>query len=137
MNVELPKLYLTGCTGVTNFYQGILNGVDRNKVIVFRPFDTLMASFVILKSKNTDVWIMNFAEKINQSWRVVMLAGSPSVYYDVNEEEEEILIDVREKDGKPLTYKDADEFGTLLIDSLSNSDVTLYSEYVLSIKVAI
>ena len=66
-----------------------------------------------------------------------MLAGSPSVYYDVNEEEEDILIDVRKKDGKPLTYKDADEFGTLLIDSLSNSDVTLYSEYVLSIKVAI
>ena len=63
-----------------------------------------------------------------------MVGGEPSKYFNAAEKEEEWLIDVRKNDNDPLTYKDVHDFGNLLIKSLSESNMTLYSDYMLVIK---
>ena len=64
----------------------------------------------------------------------MMVGGEPSKYFNAAEKEEEWLIDVRKNDNDPLTYKDVHDFGNLLIESLSESDITLYSDYMVVIK---
>ena len=64
----------------------------------------------------------------------MMVASEPSAYFNAFEKEEEWLIDVRKNDNHPLTYKDVHDFGILLIESLSESNMTLYSDYMLVIK---
>ena len=65
-----------------------------------------------------------------------MLASVPSSHEDKNENEVEFVIDVKKNDDGMITLKSAYEFGNVLIESLSHSDITLYSEYVLYVKVA-
>ena len=130
-------LYPTGWVGGKNFHQGLLNGVNRNKVILYSPKGTLMASFAVKKnlSRNFyDMWIKNFEVKINHSWTLMMVAGQPSAYFNAAEKEEEWLIDVRKNDNDLLTYKDVHDFGNLLIESLSESNITLSSDYMVIIK---
>ena len=130
-------LYPTGWVGGKNFHQGLLNGVNRNKVILYSPKGTLMALFAVKKnlSRNFyDMWIKNFEVKINHSWTVMMVADQPSAYFNAAEKEEEWLIDVRKNDNDLLTYKDVHDFGNLLIESLSESNITLYSDYMVIIK---
>ena len=130
-------LYPTGWVGGKNFHQGLLNGANRNKVILYSPKGTLMASFAVKKnlSRNSyDMWIKKFEVKINHSWTVIMVAGEPSAYFNAAEKEKEWLIDVRKNNNHPLTYKDVHDFGNLLIESLSESNITLYSEYMVVIK---
>ena len=137
MDEEMPILYPTGCVGGKNFHQGLLNGANRNKVILYSPKGTLMASFAVKKnlSRNFyDMWIKNFEVKINHSWTLMMVAGQPSAYFNAAEKEEEWLIDVRKNDNDLLTYKDVHDFGNLLIESLSESNITLYSDYMVIIK---
>ena len=137
MDEEMPMLYPTGCVGGKNFHQGLLNGANRNKVILYSPKGTLMASFAVKKnlSRNFyDMWIKNFEVKINHSWTLMMVAGQPSAYFNAAEKEEEWLIDVRKNDNDLLTYKDVHDFGNLLIESLSESNITLYSDYMVIIK---
>ena len=96
-----------------------------------------MASFAVKKnlSRNFyDMWIKNFEVKINHSWTLMMVAGQPSAYFNAAEKEEEWLIDVRKNDNDLLTYKDVHDFGNLLIESLSESNITLYSDYMVIIK---
>ena len=50
MHREMPKLYSDDWVGDTDCNQEILNDTKRNKVIVYRPFDTLFASFVVKKT---------------------------------------------------------------------------------------
>ena len=95
----------------------------------------MFASFIVKKDASTDMWIATFAEKIKQSWTVVMVASESSKHQDKNESEVEFVIDVKNDDGI-ITLENAHEFGHVLIESLSHSDITLYSEYVLCIKVA-
>ena len=64
----------------------------------------------------------------------MMVASEPSAYFNAVEKEEEWLIDVRKNDNHPLMYKDVHDFGILLIESLSESNMTLYSDYMLVIK---
>ena len=45
----MPMLYPTGWVGGKNFHQGLLNGANRNKVILYSPNRTLMASYVVKK----------------------------------------------------------------------------------------
>ena len=133
----MPMLYPTGCVGGKNFHQGLLNGANRNKVILYSPKGTLMASFAVKKNLSSnfyDMWIKNFEVKINHSWTVLMVAGEPSAYFNAAEKEEEWLIDVRKNDNDVLTYKDVHDFGNLLIESLSESNITLYSDYMMDIK---
>merc|ERR1712115_579330 len=130
-------LYPTGCVGGKNFHQGLLNGANRNKVILYSPKGTLMASFAVKKnlSRNFyDMWIKNFEVKINHSWTLMMVAGQPSAYFNAAEKEEEWLIDVRKNDNDLLTYKDVHDFGHLLIESLSESNIPMYSDYMVIIK---
>ena len=137
MDEEMPMLYPTGCVGGKNFHQGLLNGANRNKVILYSPQGTLMASFAVKKNLSSnfyDMWIKNFEVKINHSWTVLMVAGEPSAYFNAAEKEEEWLIDVRKNDNDLLTYKDVHDFGNLLIESLSESNITLYSDYMVIIK---
>ena len=137
MDEEMPMLYPTGCVGGKNFHQGLLNGANRNKVILYSPQGTLMASFAVKKNLSSnfyDMWIKNFEVKINHSWTVLMVAGEPSAYFNAAEKEEEWLIDVRKNDNDVLTYKDVHDFGNLLIESLSESNITLYSDYMVIIK---
>ena len=137
MDKKMPMLYPTGWVGGKNFHQGLLNGVNRNKVILHSPKGTLMASFAVKKKQPRnfyDMWIKNFEVKIKHSWTVMMVAGEASAYLNAAEKEEEWLIDVRKNDNHPLTYKDANEFGILLIESLSESNITLYSDYMVVIK---
>ena len=65
-----------------------------------------------------------------------MLASVPSSHQDKNENEVEFVIDVKKNGDGMITLKSAYEFGNVLIESLSHSDITLYSEYVLCVKVA-
>ena len=137
MDEEMPMLYPTGWVGGKNFHQGLLNGANCNKVILYSPKGTLMASFAVKKnlSRNFyDMWIKKFEVKINHSWTVIMVAGEPSAYFNAAEKEEEWLIDVRKNNNHPLTYKDAHEFVILLIELLSKSNITLYSDYMVVIK---
>ena len=136
MDKEMPKLYPRGWVGDLDCNQGILDETERNKVVVYRPYDTLFASFVVKKNASTDVWITTFAEKIEQSWTIVMVAAQSSKHQDINENEVEFVIDVAKNDNSMMTIENAHEFGHMLIESLSHSDITLYSEYVLCIKVA-
>ena len=136
MHKEMPKLYSDDWVGDIDCNQEILNDTQRNKVIVYRPFNTLFASFVVKNDASTDTWIAMFAEKIKQSWTVMMVASEPSNHQDKIENEVEFVIDVKKKDDGMITLKSAYEFGHVLIESLSHSDITLYSEYVLYVKVA-
>ena len=133
----MPMLYPTGCVGCKKFHQGLLNGANRNKVILYSPNGTLMASYAVKKNlppNCSDIWIKNFEVKIKHSWTVMMVGREPSAYFNAAEKEEECLIDVRKNDNHPLTYKDVHDFGSLLIESLSESNMTLYSDYMLVIK---
>ena len=137
MDEKMAMLYPTGLVGGKNFHQGLLNGANRNKVILYSPKGTLMASYAVKKNlpRNCyDMWIKNFEVKIKHSWTVMMVASEPSAYFNAVEKEEEWLIDVRKNDNHPLTYKDVHDFGILLIESLSESNMTLYSDYMLVIK---
>ena len=137
MDEDMPVLYPNGWVGGKNFYQGLLNGGDRNKVILYSPNGTLCASFAVKKFrpyKCHDMWIKKFEVKIKHSWTVLMVAGEPSIYWNPLEEEEEWLIDVKKNSNNPLTYKDVHDFGNLLIESLLESNMTLYSDYMLIIK---
>ena len=130
-------LYPTGCVEGKNFHQGLLSGANRNKVILYSPYGTLMASYVVKKNQPRncyDMWIKNFEVKIKHSWTVMMVGGEPSKYFNAAEKEEEWLIDVRKNDNDPLTYKDMHDFRNLLIESLYESNMTLYSDYMLVIK---
>ena len=51
MDKKMPMLYPTGWVGGKNFHQGLLNGVNRNKVILHSPKGTLMASFAVKKKQ--------------------------------------------------------------------------------------
>ena len=49
----MPMLYPTGWVGGKKFHQGLLNGANRNKVILYSPYGTLMAIYMLLKKKKT------------------------------------------------------------------------------------
>ena len=49
MDENLPMLYPTGCVEGKKFHQGLLKGANRNKVILYSPYGTLMASYVVKK----------------------------------------------------------------------------------------
>ena len=49
MDKKMPMLYPTGCLGGKNFHQGLLNGANRNKVILYSPRGTLMALYAVKK----------------------------------------------------------------------------------------
>ena len=140
MDEKMPMLYRTGLVGGKNFHQGLLNGANRNKVILYSPRGSLMASYAVKKNQPWncyDMWIKNFEVKIKHSWTVMMVASEPSAYFNAAEKEEEWLIDVTKNGNDPLTYKDVHDFGNLLIESLSESNITLYSDYTLVIKTSI
>ena len=132
----MPKLHSHGWVGDLDCNQGILDETKRNKVVVYRPYDTLFASFVVKKDASPDTWITTFAKKIEQSWTIVMVAAQSSKHRDINEIEVEFVLDVAKNENSMMTIENAHEFGHMLIESLSCSDVTLYSEYVLCVKVA-
>ena len=56
MDKKMPMLYPTGWVGGKNFHQGLLNGANRNKVILYSPKGTLMASFAV-KKKTTSQFL--------------------------------------------------------------------------------
>ena len=107
MDEELPQLFPLGWSGGKSFNQGLLNG-NRNTVIVYSPFKTLMASFVARRWASLSLWISQFEEMIKETWTVVMVAGPCSV--GACDEDGEFLIDVKKNDESMLTYKDAQNF---------------------------
>ena len=99
----MPMLYPTGWVGGKNFHQGLLNGVNRNKVILHSPKGTLMASFAVKKnlSRNFyDMWIKNFEVKIKHFWTVMMVGSEASTYFNAADREhvrsETISVEYRE-----------------------------------------
>ena len=140
MDKKMPMLYPTGWVGGKTFHEGLLNEANRNKVILYSPYGTLHAAYAVKKNQPCncyDMWIKNFEVKIKHSWTVLMVGSEASKYFNAAEKEEEWLIDVRKNDNDPLTYKDVHDFGNLLIESLSESNITLYSDYTLVIKTSI
>ena len=49
MDKKMPMLYPTGCVGCKNFHQGLLNGANCNKVILYSPNGTLMVLYAVKK----------------------------------------------------------------------------------------
>ena len=131
MDEELPHLVPSGWSGGKFLIQGLLN-INRNTVTVYSPFKTLMASFVERRWASLSFWINQFEEVIKESWTVVMVAGPGSD--GACDGDGGFPIDVKKNDESILTYKDAHEFGNLVIKALSGSDITPYADHILIIK---